>query len=36
LSGLHWLELYKSEEFVRRGEQEARRNLGKIWQIINE
>jgi NTE family protein len=36
LSGLHWLELYKSEEFVKRGEQEARRNLGKIWQVINE
>jgi len=36
LSGLHWLELYKAEEFVRRGEEEARRNLGKIWQVINE
>lgn len=36
LSGLHWLELYKSEEFVRRGEQETRENLGKIWQVINE
>jgi NTE family protein len=36
LSGLHWLELYKSEEFVRRGEQETRRNLERIWQVINE
>ncbi|MFA5144663.1 MAG: patatin-like phospholipase family protein [Candidatus Omnitrophota bacterium] len=35
-SGLYWLELHKAEEFAKRGEEEARRNLNKIWQIINE
>ena len=35
-SGLHWLELYKAGEFAKRGEDEARRNLGKIWQVVNE
>jgi len=34
-SGLYWLELHKSKEFARRGEDEARRNLDKIWQVIN-
>lgn len=36
LHGLNWLELHRVEEFARRGEEEARRNLGKIWQIVNE
>ncbi len=35
-SGLFWLELHKSDEFARRGEEEARKNLDKIWQLINE
>jgi NTE family protein len=35
-SGLYWLELHKAEEFARRGEEEALRNLDKIWQVINE
>jgi NTE family protein len=34
--GLHWLELHKSDEFAKRGEEETRRNLEKIWQVINE
>ncbi|MBM3246647.1 MAG: cyclic nucleotide-binding domain-containing protein [Candidatus Omnitrophica bacterium] len=35
-SGLYWLELHRAAEFARRGEAEARRNLEKIWQVINE
>lgn len=35
-SGLHWLELHRAEDFAKRGEEETRRNLAKIWQIINE
>jgi len=35
-SGLYWLELHKAREFAKRGEDEARRNLDKIWQVINE
>ena len=35
ISGLYWLELHKSEEFAKRGEEEARKNLAKIWQVIN-
>ncbi|MBM3250310.1 MAG: cyclic nucleotide-binding domain-containing protein [Candidatus Omnitrophica bacterium] len=35
-SGLYWLDLHRSEEFARRGEEEARRNLDKIRQVINE
>ncbi|MDD4899384.1 MAG: patatin-like phospholipase family protein [Candidatus Omnitrophica bacterium] len=35
-SGMHWLELHRSSEFARRGEEEARKNLDKIWQVINE
>ena len=34
--GLFWLELHKAKEFAKRGEEEARRNLDKIWQVINE
>ena len=34
-SGLYWLELHKSKEFARRGEDEARRNLDRIWEVIN-
>ena len=34
--GLYWLELHRSEDFAKRGEEEARRQLDKIWQIINE
>lgn len=36
ISGLNWLELNKAEEFTKRGEEEAKKNLDKIWQIINE
>ncbi|MDD2680260.1 MAG: patatin-like phospholipase family protein, partial [Candidatus Omnitrophica bacterium] len=35
-SGLYWLELHKAAEFARRGEEEARKNLDKIWQLVNE
>jgi len=35
-TGLFWLELHKADEFARRGEIEARKNLDKIWQLINE
>lgn len=34
--GLFWLELHRAEEFAKRGEEEARRQLDKIRQIINE
>ena len=36
LSGLYWLEFHRSEEFARRGEEEARRNLDKIKQLVSE
>ena len=36
LQGLHWLDLHKSEEFARRGEEETRKNLSRIWDIVNE
>jgi NTE family protein len=36
LAGLYWLELHRGKDFVKRGEEEARRNLDKIWQIVNE
>jgi NTE family protein len=35
-SGLYWLELHRSAEFAKRGEEETRRNLEKIRQLINE
>ena len=35
-TGLFWLEIHKAEEFARRGEIEARNNLDKIWQLVNE
>nr|HPL82725.1 patatin-like phospholipase family protein [Candidatus Omnitrophota bacterium] len=35
-SGLYWLELHKAKEFARRGEEETRKNLDKIWQVIND
>ncbi|MDD3088054.1 MAG: patatin-like phospholipase family protein [Candidatus Omnitrophica bacterium] len=35
-SGLYWLELHKAREFAKRGEEEARKNLDKIWQVIND
>ncbi len=34
--GLFWLELHRAEEFAKRGEEEARRNLDKIKQLVNE
>jgi NTE family protein len=34
--GLFWTDLHRAWDFSRRGEEEARRNLGKIWQVINE
>lgn len=34
--GLHWLELHRAEDFAKRGEEEARKNLDRIWQVINE
>jgi NTE family protein len=35
-TGLHWLELYRAAEFAKRGEEEARRNLERIKQMVNE
>jgi len=35
-SGLYWLQLHKAVEFARRGEEEARKHLKEIWQVINE
>jgi NTE family protein len=35
-SGLYWLELHRAAEFAKRGEEEARRCLDKIRQLINE
>lgn len=35
-SGLHWLELSKSKEFAKRGEEEARKNLDSILKLVNE
>ena len=35
-TGLFWLELHKADEFAKRGEIEARKNLDKIWQLVNE
>jgi len=34
--GLYWLELHRAPDFAKRGEDETRRNLDRIWQIINE
>lgn len=34
--GLYWLELHKSREFARRGEEEARRNIEAIRRLIAE
>jgi NTE family protein len=34
--GLFWLELHRAKEFAKRGEEETRRNLDKIWRIVNE
>jgi len=36
MSELYWMELHRADEFAKRGEEEARRNLDKIWQMINE
>ena len=35
-TGLFWLELHKADEFAKRGEAEARKQLDKIWQLVNE
>ena len=35
-SGLYWLELHRAREFAKRGEEETRKNLDKIWQLIND
>lgn len=35
-TGLYWLELHRASEFAKRGEDEARKNLDKIRQLINE
>jgi len=35
-SDSHWLELNKAEYFAKKGEEEARRNLGRILQLVNE
>jgi len=35
LSGLHWLALHRSDAFAKRGEEEARRHIDKIKQLIS-
>lgn len=35
-AGLHWLELYRAQEFAKRGEDQARANLDAMRQLINE
>jgi predicted acylesterase/phospholipase RssA len=35
-SGMYWLELHRAKEFAKRGEEEARRKLDKIKQMVNE
>jgi NTE family protein len=35
-SGLYWMDLHRAVEFAKRGEEEARKNLDKIWRVINE
>ncbi|MFH1201401.1 MAG: patatin-like phospholipase family protein [Candidatus Omnitrophota bacterium] len=35
-SGMYWLELGRAEEFAQRGEEEARRNLERIKQLLYE
>ena len=35
-SGLYWLELHRAAEFAKRGEEEARKNLDRIWKMIYE
>jgi len=35
-TGLFWLELHRAEEFARRGEEEARKHLEQIKQLVNE
>ncbi len=36
VGGLHWMELNKAEEFVRRGETETKKHLDRIQQLIKE
>jgi len=36
ISGLHWMELHRAEEFAQRGEEETRKNLDKIKKLIEE
>ena len=35
-TGLFWLELHKADEFAKRGEDEARKHLAQIRQLVNE
>lgn len=35
-SGMYWLQLHRAREFAERGEEETRRQLDRIWQVINE
>jgi NTE family protein len=35
-SGMHWLEMHRARDFAKRGEEEARKNLARIWQAIKE
>lgn len=36
LSGLHWLEFHRAAEFAKKGEEEARKNLERIRQMMKE
>ncbi|MFA5090490.1 MAG: patatin-like phospholipase family protein [Candidatus Omnitrophota bacterium] len=35
-SGLYWLELHRADDFARRGEEEARKNIDRIRRVIEE
>jgi NTE family protein len=36
VSGMHWLELHRARDFAKIGEDQTRKNLDKIWQVVNE
>ena len=36
MQGLNWLQLHRAEDFAKRGEEEIRRNLDKIKQVVYE
>lgn len=35
-AGLHWMEFHKARIFAQRGEEEARENIAKIWEVVKQ